>query len=412
MQRELEQAHAKRAARYNKAGNFARAAEYRSTAFGGGIDATPGVALVAGASTVLSICANALTAIGCRSPAKTNSHALAGGFTVVQGLPSPPSHTPAPVGKPIKEGLHGMVFHHRDSPYKVVKKLDDPGNDASMNEVKMYPVLSKIKTLTNGDFLTLNAEVHDCPLPRCLSIVMDKFLRQTDDYISGDPAIVDPKARLLTAGKLRDEVGLGDPNDFQKAIKGLLVQYKILHRFGVAHGDAHTGNSGLVVGEDNTPRFVIIDPTFSVISPLSEHWDQLQTNESLRVWGPLMKHILPMMRGVTRQGMQNGFRFQLNKRIRDLADEHSIKEFLKNLVEGNPMKTDPRTIDPGKDADGDPYPNSIAVIEELVDQHNAVIDKMNEDWTRLIEHIYPTNMAEGRRIVNGIQWRAGNQGAA
>ncbi len=76
------------------------------------------------------------------------------------------------------------------------------------------------------------------------------------------------------------------------------------------------------------------------------------------------------------------------------------------------MKIDPRTIDPGKDADGDPYPNSIAVIEELVDQHNAVIDKMNEDWTRLIEHIYPTNMAEGRRIVNGIQWRVGNQGAA
>ncbi len=424
-----EQAHAKWAARYTKEGDVyraaahaARAVEYRSagmTAFGvGGIDVASVAASAAGASAaaLLGIGVNALAAIGFTSPATTNSQALPG-FTVAQGAPSPSSsHTPVPLGKKITGGLNGMVFHHKNIPEKVVKKFLNPGDSASMNEVNMYPVLSKIKTLTNGEFRTLNAEVHEvdlhCPTPQCLSIVMDKFARQTNDYISGDP-----KNKSLTADVLRKEVGLGKTEDFQKAIEDLFVQYTILHRFGVAHCDAHTGNSGLVVGAGTElPRFVIIDPSFSVISPLSEHWDQIHTVDSVtkdrngvRQGPPVMQHVLHMMRVHTRQGMQTGgpYMFKLDERIENMETETEQFELLKTLIKDNkPMADLLQEIDPGVDTDtGFPYPGSVIIIGNIVFNHNEVIDKMEEDWTRLIDHIYPTKVAKakGRKIVDKIR---------
>jgi hypothetical protein len=192
---------------------------------------------------------------------------------------------------------------------------------------------------------------------------------------------------------LRREQGLSDDRIFASATKDLLVQYNILHQFGVAHGDAHAGNAGLVlVGTDKTPRFVISDPTRASISPLSNIWE-VGAAADFSEWTGL-ENMVTMMRGRVRQGTQTDekgvFKYKLDEEIKDLTTHGQVEELLKELfgvVAGKftreAIAIAGGAIITGADEKATINPKAIRLAGGLIDMHNAVVVQMKQDWATL-----------------------------
>jgi hypothetical protein len=402
------QAHAKWAVRYKNAGDFdraaahaARAMEYRSagrTSFG-----VLDRAVVAAAAAVFAVpAAAALAAVAAASglvfprarvpwPTAAPAAPAAAGFAIVNGLP-----LPAPCdlcGDKIDTGLHGTVFDHKSLPGKVVKVFTSDAT--AMLEARKHAVLNEIVKQSNGAFRSLSAVAvnHDGRV----SIVMDKFVRPMHHYLFGDSPGKSVEDMRLRGGELREQLLISSHyKTFAEATKDLLVQYKILHRFGVAHGDAHAGNSGLVVGKDNTPRFVIGDPTLASVSPLSTIWDvgakDFETN-----W-PGFESIVTTMRGSVRQGAQTDgvFEYKLDERILNMDTDDKVEELLKKLFGVVDGEVPQEAIDKagaavitGRGKKRKITPNEIIRARVIIAMHNLVVDEMSGDWATLSANMGP-----------------------
>jgi hypothetical protein len=145
----------------------------------------------------------------------------------------------------IAAGKQAFVFAHRNQKDKVVKVYLDAAN--AQRDARAFGVLSRISA-RDPKFRSLRAELV-VDGDRSV-LVVDRFKSPLGAYVNDDGSIA--PADGVTAWHFGD----------------LLRQFGIMHSHGVAHGDAHSGNSGLVVGADGA-RFVIGDPTSLTVSPLS-----------------------------------------------------------------------------------------------------------------------------------------------
>ena len=137
------------------------------------------------------------------------------------------------------------MFAHRTQKDKVVKVYVDAAN--AQRDARGFRVLNRISA-RDPAFRSLGAELVVDGARSVL--VVDRFKRTLGAYVNDDGSIA--PADGVTAWHFGD----------------LLRQFEIMHSHGVAHGDAQSGNSGLVVGADGA-RFVIGDPTLHSVSPLS-----------------------------------------------------------------------------------------------------------------------------------------------
>ena len=158
-----------------------------------------------------------------------------------------------------------------------------------------------------------------------------------DDYVpkSGGYAVNEEKMR---------EDGVSE-RDF----RDLLTQFKILHRHGVAHVDAHGRN----IGRLKTGGFVIVDPTWLKVSPLSELYDE-------RV-EPGAEPVLKALREATKQGspkLKPIYRYTLDQQI-GLSDKET-NAFLRGF-----------DIDPSK--------ANIDHFGSFILKHNKVVNAMRYD---------------------------------
>ena len=149
-------------------------------------------------------------------------------------------------GEFVAAGKQAFVFAHRSRTDKVVKVYLDAAN--AQRDARAFGVLNRISA-RDPKFRSLRAELVVDGARSVL--VVDRFKSPLGAYVNDDGSIV-PNADGVTAWHFGD----------------LLCQFGIMHSHGVAHGDAHSGNSGLVVGADGA-RFVIGDPTSLTVSPLS-----------------------------------------------------------------------------------------------------------------------------------------------
>lgn len=208
----------------------------------------------------------------------------------------------AECGASIDGGLHGEVYHHRESALgKVVKVFNPTYEDYASKEALAYELLNKISA-SDPSFRSLKARL----LPR-----MDgESYRLEVDKLRGVLKHYTGRANA-EANMKRDGVSMNDFRD-------ILRQFDILHRYGVAHGDAHDGNIGFVDG-----GFVIVDPTYMEVSPLSELYFGSVAQDG--------KRVLDALRKATKQGgpmEEPVYRYTLNKRIVDLDTDNKIRAFL------------------------------------------------------------------------------------
>ena len=240
-----------------------------------------------------------------------------------------------------KGGIHGVVYPYRGDIGKVVKVFSEksrkPGEAESnaLKEIRAYGILNKISE-SDPAFRSIKAE----RIPKGngkVRIMVDRFSGVLDDYVpkSGGYAVNEQKM-------LEDGVSEQDFRD-------LLTQLKILHRHGVAHGDAHGRN----IGRLRTGGFVIVDPTWLKVSPLSELYDE-------RV-EPGAEPVLKALREATKQGSPNLkpiYRYTLDQRISPSNKE--TRAFLRGFG-----------IDPSKE--------NIDHFTSFILKHNEVVNAMRYD---------------------------------
>ena len=204
----------------------------------------------------------------------------------------------------IDGGIHGEVYHHRESALgKVVKVFKPKYEYYASEEARAYELLNKI-SVSDPSFRSLKARL----LPRMdgesYRLEVDKLRGVLTHYTGFDRDNAD-------ANMKRDGVSINDFRD-------ILRQFDILHRYGVAHCDAHDGNIGFVDG-----GFVIVDPTYMDVSPLSElYYGRVEQDG---------KRVLDALRKATKQGgpMEEPiYRYTLNRRIEDLDTDDKIRAFL------------------------------------------------------------------------------------
>jgi tRNA A-37 threonylcarbamoyl transferase component Bud32 len=188
----------------------------------------------------------------------------------------------AECGAAIHEGYHGRVYHHNQMPGKVVKVFHERAK--AQDEARAYGVLRRVSE-SDRSFRSLRAELLPEPRARACMLI-DKFKAALSSYVGAD----------YESAMKRDGVGT-------EHFRDLLDQLDILHRHGVAHGDLHSGNIGLL-----DTGFVIGDPTLLHVSPLSELYDEPVD--------PDAKPILDALRKATKQGrpgLASPYRWVLNK---------------------------------------------------------------------------------------------------
>ena len=294
------------------------------------------------------------------------------------------------------------MFRHASRQGRVVKIFKNELKDA-MQEIDKHAALNEIKRLTGGTFRSLNGVklVHDGRV----SMVMDEFIRPMHHYLVGDSPrdSGDSDDMMRSRGYvLRREQHLSDAT-FASATKDLLVQYNILHQFGVAHGDAHAGNAGLVlVGTDKTPRFVISDPTRASISPLSNIWE-VGAAADFKAKLATFESMVTMMRRRVRQGTQTDergvFKYKLDEKINGLETDDEVEEFIKELFGAVAGKFTQETAQEAIDKSGGAIfkvagKNAIMINQKasnsargLIYMHNAVVAEMERDWATLSENL-------------------------
>jgi len=229
--------------------------------------------------------------------------------------------------KAIGRGSYGVVYPYKGNNEKVVKvfrkDVNNIGQDESnaLKEIRAYKILNKLSAI-NPYFQSIKAE----KIPSCegesVRIIIDRFNGVLHDYTGKD--ILNALQKMHTDGVRED--------DFHN----LVQQLKILHDYGIAHGDSKGENIGLL----NTGYFVLADPTTLKVSPLSELYDE---------------HIEPDAKPVL-DALRKEYRYKLSKEILDLT-ESSITLFLINF-NINPTKV------------------NINYVEKFIFDHNIVVRNM------------------------------------
>jgi tRNA A-37 threonylcarbamoyl transferase component Bud32 len=263
----------------------------------------------------------------------------------------------AECGAAINEGFHGRVYHHKDMPGKVVKVFNE--RDKARQEFRAYGVLRRVSE-SDGSFRSLLAELLPEPRPRACMLI-DKFRADLRSYIGAD----------YESAMKRDGVG-------KEHFRDLLDQLGILHRHGVAHGDLHGGNIGLL-----DTGFVIGDPTLLHVSPLSELYDEPVD--------PDAKPILDALRKATKQGrpglgLAPPYRWVLNKPLGLERDGSAVRDLLRGS-----------RVDCSKAA--------VKRAFAFIDAHDEVTKQMQLDRAKLMREfgMFPTDgewsfLFEGLRV--------------
>jgi hypothetical protein len=201
--------------------------------------------------------------------------------------------------------------------------------------------------------------------------VIERYKRPMRRYLFD---IGDTKADKL---RIEDKVEKGHFVD-------ILDQFRILHRFGVAHGDAHGGNVGLVVKPEQRrlglvvkPEqryFVIADPTKARESPFSDLFEMQKLGDGqgdMTAAEYAALRVLYELRAATKQGdsaSKSGYKYALNKKITDLGTEEAVLALMDKSNLG---------LSPTERI------QAAETIGGLVDEHNSVVDLMQRDWKTL-----------------------------
>ena len=229
--------------------------------------------------------------------------------------------------KAIGRGDYGVVYPYKGNNEKVVKvfkkDLNNIGQDErnALMEIRAYKILNKLSTI-NPYFQSIKAEKIPTYEGESARISIDRFNGVLADYTGED--------RLNALQKMHTD-GVRE-----EAFHNLLQQLKILHDYGISHGDSKGENIGLL----NTGYFVLADPITLKVSPLSDLYD-----ENIE---PDAKPILDALR--------KEYRYKLSNEILDLT-ESSIELFLINF-KINPTKV------------------NINYVEKFIFDHNIVVRNM------------------------------------
>jgi hypothetical protein len=354
-------AHIRWAERYIRAGDVDRAISHFGRAIEYNRRRSQGHAPHFGAGDVSSALAALAPAV---APAiATAATAAAAAFSLLCKPGSQCTAPPKPAcdlceaGGPIDRGVHGAIYNKRDDPRFVVKVLKDP--TLAKRESRMMDLMLEITRRTNGAYRSLQASLVDSG--RAPQLVIERYISAMRLYLfDSDKIRKDDKIPK----KLREKDGVE-----KKHFLDILDQFRILHRFGVAHGDAHGGNVGLVgrVGQPEQRDFVIADPTKAIESPLSDLIEIKQIADGR----PFMTAALQSLRDATKQGdstSKAGYKYALNKKITDLDADEALLAFVDNNI--------------GKLAEQERR-EAAGFVGGLVDEHNRVVDLMLSDWETL-----------------------------
>jgi hypothetical protein len=248
-------------------------------------------------------------------------------------------------GKFIAAGKQGYVFEHRDREDKVVKVYLEP--DYAELETRAFRVLGRISE-ANREFRSLRAESIPGNEP---ALMIDRFQGTLAAYVDqfDNPNGNNP-AHAVDAGHFN----------------GLLDQFAIMHSHGVSHGDAHSGNTGLVVTADG-PRFVIGDPTNIGISPLSWVSDVAAEGEAGRVL----------------QILRERARGKLSDRMDDELDHEALLALLRLGGVDPDKEIVVRKVNRRKEVVKETQTN-LRVAYGFLWDHRAVVDEMQNDFSRLM----------------------------
>jgi hypothetical protein len=248
-------------------------------------------------------------------------------------------------GEFIAAGKQGYVFEHRERNDKVVKVYLEP--DYAELETRAFRVLGRISEANSG-FRSLRAENIPGNEP---ALMIDRFQGTLAAYVDrfDNPNGNNP-AHAVNAWHFND----------------LLGQFAIMHSHGVSHGDAHSGNTGLVVTADG-PRFVIGDPTNIGISPLSGVSDVAAEGEA----GLVLQILRERARGKLSDGMD------------DELDHEALLALLRRGGVEPAEEIVVRKVNSRKEVVTETQTN-LRVAYEFLGNHRAVVDEMQNDFGRLM----------------------------
>jgi hypothetical protein len=284
--------------------------------------------------------------------------------------------------EPIGNGIHGRVYVHEVFPDKVVK-IFGKEKDA-LAEVHSYGILNKIKA-SDPTFLSLNAElVHGKGTENPPDMIIDRYHKPLSAYVvhtttkerikNTEDELKKMKIKEAAAAEIFRQVdGVKD-----ETFLDLLRQFTILHRHGISHGDAHDRNIGLLK-KDGKSAFVIADPTWLRVSPLSVLF--VDPNAPLAHLAPLAP-VLSALRRATKQGSEwasgrTGHRYTLDRTIDDLHTDDAIRDFL-------------------RESNIDETPANVDQARGLVAEHNRRVEKMRGDH-------HESDRERLKRSMSGIQ---------
>ena len=235
----------------------------------------------------------------------------------------------------ISQGAHGAVYHHKDIK-KVVKVFKEEHERLAEPEVRAYGILNQVSE-SDPSFRSIKARlIKRVKGDKVVRIEIDKLKGLLADYTGADRA---------EAGRLMKRDGVT-----YEYFRDLVRQLRILHRHGVAHGDVHDKNIGLIDG-----GFVLVDPTLLSVSPLSDLYDGHIEQDA--------RPILDALRKATKQGdpkLEPRYRYALDRRIPDLSEDREIAAFLR----GFGIKATEA---------------SISKARRLVVDHNGVVFDMSDE---------------------------------
>jgi hypothetical protein len=244
------------------------------------------------------------------------------------------------------------VFEHRERTDKVVKVYLDREN--AVAETRAFRVLNRISEV-NKEFRSLRADPVAGVAP---AVMIDRFEGTLAAYV--------PKSG---AGKERPASSRTSPasahlvNEWH--FRDLLRQFAILHGHGVSHGDAHSGNTGLVVTAAG-PRFVIGDPASLSISPLSWVSDVAAEGDAGRVLGILRAHAA----GKLSDPMENLDEKALVALLRAGGVDPDKESAVRNLSWRGEMAMENKT--------------NVRIARSFLEEHRLVVDAARHDLVRLM----------------------------
>ena len=274
-------------------------------------------------------------------------------------------------GGPVDGGNHGAIYHMRDDPNFVVKLFED--HELAESEARAMGRMLEITRLTNGVFRSLQARLVDSKSGP--QLVIERYKRPMRRYLFN--------IGTTEADKLRYEDKVE-----RRHFKDILEQFRILHGFGIAHGDAHGGNIGLVVKperrrlgtvvEPEQRYFVIADPTKARESPFSDLVEMQKLSDGqadMTAAQYAALRVLYVIRAATKQGnsaSKSGYKYALNKKIAGLDTTYEVLAFMDKLNIGSRAELSLTERE-----------QAASLIGGLVDDHNEVVLLMKRDWATL-----------------------------